>query len=77
MASAPILDLSTLDLSQTAVTKEEILSVNAQREEFEQVDRIVSLDLEAGLAVGIKRQRPDEFWSGGHIRGGRSCRACS
>lgn len=69
MASAPILEPATIDLSRTAVTKEEILSVNAQREEFEQVDRIVSLDLEAGLAVGIKRQRPDEFWTRGHIPG--------
>lgn len=69
MASSPILDLSTLDLTQTAVTKEEILAVNAQRDEFEQLDRLISLDLEQGLAVGIKTQRPDEFWTRGHIPG--------
>lgn len=69
MASAPILDLSTLDFSQTAVTKEEILALNAQRDEFEQVDRLVVLDVEQGLGVGIKSQRPDEFWTRGHIPG--------
>lgn len=69
MASAPILDPTSLDLSRTAVTKEEILVLNAQREEFEQVDRLVLIDLEEGMAVGIKTQRPDEFWTRGHIPG--------
>jgi 3-hydroxyacyl-[acyl-carrier-protein] dehydratase len=69
MASAPLLDPASIDRSQTAVTKEEILALNAQRDEFEQVDRILSLDLEQGLAVGIKVQRPDEFWTRGHIPG--------
>ncbi|MCB1064266.1 MAG: beta-hydroxyacyl-ACP dehydratase [Verrucomicrobiae bacterium] len=69
MASAPILDLATLNLEETAVSKEEILNVNAQRDEFEQLDRLISLDLEQGLAVGIKAQTPDEFWTRGHIPG--------
>ena len=69
MASAPLLDLTTIDLSRTAVTKEEILALNAQRDEFEQVDRLVLIDLEEGMAVGIKTQRPDEFWTRGHIPG--------
>jgi len=69
MASVPILDPKTIDTAPTAVTKEEILALNAQREEFEQVDRLVSLDLEAGQAVGIKSQRNDEFWTRGHIPG--------
>lgn len=51
------------------MTKEEILALNAQRDEFEQVDRLVSLDIDQGLAVGIKTQRPDEFWTRGHIPG--------
>ena len=69
MASQPILDLTTVDLDEVAVTKEEILELNAQREEFEQVDRLISLDLEEGLAVGIKKQTPEEFWTRGHIPG--------
>ena len=69
MASQPILDLTTVDIDEAAVSKEEILELNAQREEFEQVDRLISLDLEEGLAVGIKKQTADEFWTRGHIPG--------
>lgn len=69
MASQAILDPGTVDPDKVAVSKEEILGLNAQREEFEQVDRLVSLDLEQGLAVGIKRQTPEEFWTRGHIPG--------
>jgi 3-hydroxyacyl-[acyl-carrier-protein] dehydratase len=69
MASQPILDLATVDLEKVAVSKEEILELNAQREEFEQVDRLISLDLEEGIAVGIKKQTPEEFWTRGHIPG--------
>lgn len=69
MASEPLLDLAAIDTEQTAVTKEEILELNAQRDEFEQVDKLISLDLEEGIAVGIKSQRQDEFWTRGHIPG--------
>lgn len=69
MPAAPFLDLSTLDLDDTAVSKEEILELNAQRDEFEQLDRIVYLDLDEGVAVGIKAQTADEFWTRGHIPG--------
>jgi len=69
MASQPILDPATIVTEEVAVTKDEILALNAQREEFEQVDRLLSLDLEEGLAVGIKTQQPDEFWTRGHIPG--------
>jgi len=69
MASQPILDPATVNTKNVAVSKEEILELNAQRDEFEQLDRLVSIDLEQGLAVGIKTQRPDEFWTRGHIPG--------
>ena len=69
MASQPILDPASINTEKVAVTKEEILALNAQRDEFEQLDRIVSIDLEEGLAVGIKTQRADEFWTRGHIPG--------
>ncbi len=69
MASKPIVDPATINTEELAVTKDEILAVNAQRDEFEQLDRLISIDLEEGLAVGIKTQRPDEFWTRGHIPG--------
>lgn len=69
MASQAILDLTTINIDEVAVTKEEILELNAQREEFEQLDRVISIDLEQGLAVGIKKQTAEEFWTRGHIPG--------
>ena len=69
MASQPILDPSTVNIDSVAVSKEEILELNAQRDEFEQLDRLISIDLEEGLAVGIKKQRAEEFWTRGHIPG--------
>lgn len=69
MASEPIVDPSTINPEEEAVSKEQILSLNAQRDEFEQVDKLISIDLEEGLAVGIKTQTPDEFWTRGHIPG--------
>jgi len=69
MASQPILDPATFVTENVAVSKEEILELNAQRDEFEQLDRLISIDLEEGLAVGIKTQRSDEFWTRGHIPG--------
>lgn len=69
MASQPILDPATLDHSSVAFTKEQVLNLNRQRDEFEQLDKLILLDVEAGLAVGIKHQSPDEFWTSGHIPG--------
>ena len=65
MASVPILDPKTIDTAQTAVTKEEILELNAQREEFEQVDRLISLDLDAGA-----HSRAADHARGAHDRDG-------
>ncbi len=69
MATPPLFDVSTLDLTRIALTKDEIRALNPQRYEFEQLDAVVHLDLEHGLAVSIKHQRPDEFWVRGHIPG--------
>ena len=67
MVSKAIIELDSLDLEKVAVTKKEILTLNAQRYEFEQLDRVVHLDLENLIAVGAKKQKLDEFWTRGHI----------
>jgi len=69
MASQPILDPATINIDDTALTKDEILKLNAQRDEWEQLDKLISVDLEEGVAVGIKSQKADEFWTRGHIPG--------
>ena len=67
MVSNPLIDLSTIDLNKEIVSKEEILKLNPQRYEFEQLDKVVYLDLDNYLAVGTKKQTPDEFWTRGHV----------
>ncbi|MEM9280967.1 MAG: 3-hydroxyacyl-ACP dehydratase FabZ family protein [Verrucomicrobiota bacterium] len=69
MASEPILNPANLDLSSVAFTNEQVLSLNRQRYEFEQLEKLILLDVEAGLAVGFKHQSPEEFWTRGHIPG--------
>ncbi len=62
-------DWSKIDLKAEVVSKDEILKLNAQRFEFEQLDKLVYLDLENALAVGVKLQTLEEFWIKGHIPG--------
>lgn len=69
MATPPIIDLSTLDLNKTAISKKRILELNAQRDEFEQLDKISYVDFENLVIVGQKKQKKDEFWTRGHIPG--------
>jgi 3-hydroxyacyl-[acyl-carrier-protein] dehydratase len=69
MVSKPIIELDSFDLNAEVVSKEEILKLNAQREEFEQLDKLVYLDLEELTAVAVKKQTPEEFWTRGHIPG--------
>ena len=69
MASTPMLDLNELDLSRIVVDRERIYSRLPHRHEFMQLDAIVYLDVKAGLAVGLRHIRNDEFWVKGHIPG--------
>jgi 3-hydroxyacyl-[acyl-carrier-protein] dehydratase len=67
MATKNLIDLTTIDFSKIEVSKERILSLNAQRYEFEQLDRVVYMDLEEMVMIGVKEQKEDEFWVRGHI----------
>ena len=69
MASEPFVDPTSLDLSNAAFSKEQVLGLNRQRYEFEQLDKLIELDVEKGFAIGLKRQSPEEFWVRGHIPG--------
>ena len=69
MVSQEIIDLSTIDLNNVVVDKEEILKLNAQRYEFEQLDKVVYFDEEEHVIAGMKHQKEDEFWVKGHIPG--------
>jgi beta-hydroxyacyl-ACP dehydratase FabZ len=69
MAATPLFDLNQLDLNRVAVDREGIYSRLPHRHEFMQLDAIVHLDSKAGVAVGLRHIRNDEFWVRGHIPG--------
>jgi 3-hydroxyacyl-[acyl-carrier-protein] dehydratase len=60
-------DLSTLDFSRVVADQEAIRRVNPQRFEMEHLTAIVHIDRDAGLIVGYKDVRAEEFWVRGHM----------
>lgn len=69
MASEPLLDLSTIDLSQVAVSPEEVGRINPQCGDMRQLDHVIQLDKETGLSLGVKHVTDQEFWVPLHIPG--------
>lgn len=69
MAVEPLIDLSTVDLSQVAITPDEIGAMNPQAGDMRQLDYVAYLNDTKTLAVGIKEVGDDEFWVAGHIPG--------
>lgn len=62
MAAPPLLDLSTIDLSETAVSAETVGNINPQCGPMRQLDRVIWLNEATTLSVGIKQVTDDEFW---------------
>ena len=62
-------DVATLDPTRVLADRAAIHRVLPQRFEMEQLDAIVHLDGPAGLIVGYKEVRHDEFWVRGHMPG--------
>lgn len=69
MASQPFLDLNSINLTSLFATQQQIYEILPHRYEFIQLDGIIHVDREAGLAVGLRIVREDEFWVKGHIPG--------
>ena len=69
MPPPAILDLSTIDVNRVLVTREQIYEKLPHRYEFMQLDGILHLDIEKGVAVGYRDIREDEWWVRGHIPG--------
>lgn len=69
MASAPLIDLSTLDLNRLIVTRDQVYERLPHRFEFMQLDGLVHIDKVQGLGVALRDIREDEFWVKGHIPG--------
>lgn len=64
-----LIDLESLDLSQDVMSDEEIRSMLPHAHEFQLIDGICYLDLEAGIVVGYKDWGEDPWWGRGHIPG--------
>jgi 3-hydroxyacyl-[acyl-carrier-protein] dehydratase len=69
MPSAPLIDLTTLDLTRLVMTRDEIYAGLPHRFEFMQLDGIVHIDRENRIGVGLRTVRDNEFWVRGHIPG--------
>ena len=69
MPSEPLVDLASLDLSKTIVSKEEIYAQLKQSGRFALLDGITHLDLENDLIVAYKDIREDAWWAEDHIPG--------
>ncbi len=69
MPAPPLLDLSTINLDQIIVTREQIYQQLPHRHEFMQLDGLVHIDVPNLLAVALREVRSDEFWVRGHIPG--------
>lgn len=69
MPAEPLVDLASLDLSRTIVTREELYAQLKQSGRFALLDGLLHLDVENGLVVGYKDIRADDWWASDHIPG--------
>ena len=69
MAVQPLVNLGEIDLDRLEFRAEEIRKVNPQSYEMAQLDGVVKVDADAGIVVGYKNVKADEFWVRGHIPG--------
>jgi len=69
MPTSLLIDLTTLDLGEPRLGRDEIALVNPHRGAIVQLDAILWHDDAYSSAVGVKHVRDDEFWTDGHIPG--------
>ena len=69
MPPEPIVDVSKIDQSKIAVSRDEIYQIIPHRFEFKQLDGVFFIDDQAHVMGGFRDIRDDEFWVRGHIPG--------
>jgi 3-hydroxyacyl-[acyl-carrier-protein] dehydratase len=69
MASEPLLDLSTIDLSATVCDREGLGAYLPHRGEVLQLERVIWTNEDVSMAVALRKVRHDEWWVAGHIPG--------
>lgn len=69
MSVQTLFDISSIDLSQVAVSAEEIGRLNPQCGDMRHLDHIIWYSEDKVHWLGVKKVREDEFWIPGHIPG--------
>jgi 3-hydroxyacyl-[acyl-carrier-protein] dehydratase len=69
MPTEIMLDLSKIDLDHVEMDINAIRAVNRQRDEMEQLSRVIYIDREAKIILGAKDVTDGDFWVRGHIPG--------
>ena len=69
MAIEPLIDLSMIDLTNIAITPDEVGEMNSQAGHMRHLDYVAHVSDDKLTAVGIKKVKEDEFWVAGHIPG--------
>lgn len=64
-----LVDLDSLDLTQTALPEERIRAILPHDHEWKMIDGVCHLDLEEGVIVGYKDWNEEPWWAAGHIPG--------
>lgn len=69
MAATPILDLSAIDLTQVLVGPRDLDPYLKQSGRFRMLEGVLHEDVEAGVLVGFRDIRADDWWAKDHIPG--------
>ncbi len=69
MASEPLFDYLSMDLTQVSVTAEDVGRLNKQSGDMRQLDHVIYHDVPSGHTLGVKYVTDDEFWVPYHIPG--------
>ncbi|MBL4771297.1 MAG: beta-hydroxyacyl-ACP dehydratase [Planctomycetes bacterium] len=69
MASTPLIDLDSLDLSKVLVGPQDLDAYLKQTGRFRMLEGILHQDVENGLMVGYRDITADDWWAKDHIPG--------
>ncbi len=69
MAAQPLFEMSSLDLTRVAISRQRIAELNPQRGHMRHLDYVIWKSDDAKEGVGVKHVHNDEFWVAGHIPG--------
>ncbi len=64
-----LFDIDDKNLSEVAVSADEVGQLNPQAGDMRQLDHVIWGDWDEGKAIGVKHVRDDEFWVPHHIPG--------